>query len=76
MSVLHNRIRQQGHVLDHHPYGTGATPMTMPLAVVRYDDVESAVYYEALQPIITTDGAVIPGKSGAGHAAVVPAGQA
>lgn len=76
MSILHRRILGQGDVLAHHPYGTGATPMVMPLAVVRYDQVESAVYYEALQPIISADGAVIPGKSGAGHAAVVPAGQA
>jgi hypothetical protein len=75
MSVLRSRIRSQGQVLDHHPYGTGATPMLMPLAVVRYES-ESDVYYEALQPIITTDGAVIPGKTNGRHAAVIPAGQA
>lgn len=75
MSILRDRIRSQGAILGHHPYGTGATPMMMPLAQIRYE-AESGIYYEALQPIITADGAVIPAASGAGHAAVMPAGQA
>lgn len=75
MSVLHDRIMTQGQAHGNHPYGTGATPMVMPLAEVRYES-ESDVYYEAVQPIIAADGAVIPGKSGGTHAAVIPAGQA
>ena len=39
MSVLHKRIVAQGTSGPEyvHPAATGATPMTMPLAVVTYD---------------------------------------
>lgn len=74
MSVLRDRIMSQGATADSHPVGTAATPMVMPLAEVRYV-ADDAVYYEALQPIVAADGAIIPAKSGGTFAPVVPAGQ-
>jgi len=75
MSTLHSRIMSQGQVAAHHPYGTGDTPMVMPMALVRYE-AASDVYYEALQPIITADGAVIPGQASGTHPPVHRAGRA
>jgi hypothetical protein len=43
---------------DYHPYGTGATPMTMPLALVRVH--QEGMSYQAMQPIWTADGAAVP----------------
>lgn len=58
----------------YHPYGTGATPMTMPLARVQISG--EGMTYETLQPIYTTDGAALPataaGSWGQLHAAGRP----
>lgn len=76
MSILSRRILGQGAAKpDYHPYGTGGTPMVMPLALVRYE-ADSSVYYEAIQPVITADGAVIPAAHRGTHPPVIPAGQA
>lgn len=41
MSVLRDRIASQGTSgpAYAHPYGTSATPMVMPLAMVHYEDM-------------------------------------
>lgn len=44
-----------------HPVGTGDTPMVMPLAAVEY--AEEGSLYETVHPLITADGAVIPGRA-------------
>ena len=66
MSVLHRRIMAhdagQSPGASTHPYGTTATPMTMPLAIVHYGTDEQAVY-GTVQPLVTADGAVIAGMS-------------
>jgi hypothetical protein len=83
MSVLHSRIMAHGAgdspgaVL--HPYGTGATPMTMPLMTVDYSPDLQAVYGTA-HPLVAADGAVIAARSHraaqAPHiGATVPAGR-
>jgi hypothetical protein len=76
MSVLRDRIiahgGEGGAQVAHHPYGTSATPMTMPLAHVTYGDDEMALY-GTLHPLITADGAVIPAYSHAQAASPVPA---
>lgn len=60
MSVLRDRIVNQGNDgPDMHPVGTGATPMVMPLALVQYNEL--GTLYRTVHPIITADGAVIPG---------------
>lgn len=84
MSVLRNRIVAHGGqgamaAGTAHPYGTGATPMTMPLAHIEYGSDEVALY-GTLHPLITADGAVIPAHSQAyAHrpepAPVAPAGR-
>ena len=72
MSVLHSRIMRHdagaGPGAQHHPYGTGETPMMMPLATVDYAG-EQAVYGTA-HPLITADGAVIAARSH--RAAIIP----
>ena len=82
MSVLRSRVMRQdagqGPGAAQHPYGTSATPMVMPLAVVSYGG-EQAVYGTA-HPLVTADGAVIAAESPRAvampHAAVtVPAGR-
>jgi hypothetical protein len=61
-----------------HPWGTAATPMVMPLALVTYDGEQAL--YGTMTPLVTADGAVIPARS-AGYvhapvpAPVVPAGK-
>lgn len=82
MSVLHSRIMTHGSGTGPgpalHPYGTAATPMTIPLATVDYSPDWQAVYGTA-HPVITADGAVIAARSHRAAAAphigaVVPAG--
>lgn len=79
MSVLHRRIMLQGRAPGGRPYGTGSTPMVMPLAVVYHGEDESALY-GTLHPLYTADGAVIPAHTEAyvtapQPAPVVPAGR-
>ena len=79
MSVLHRRIMTQGRTAAAHPFGTGATPMVMPLAVVTYSPDER-VLYGTLHPLYTADGAVVPAHSESyfsdpAPAPVVPAGK-
>lgn len=74
MSVLHDRITSQGYLAtpEYHPYGTGATPMTMPLAIVTY--AEDTVLYGTAHPLVTADGGVIPAAADVKYPTVVPAG--
>jgi hypothetical protein len=69
---LANRIQNVGAVNAaamgaYHPVGTKDTPMVMPVAAVTVttapDGQYSAVAYEEITPIWTTDGAAIPAKS-------------
>jgi hypothetical protein len=53
MSVLRSRIMAPGVMGDYHPYGTSATPMTMPLAAVEYDGANLS--YQDLAPLDTGD---------------------
>lgn len=79
MSVLRDRIVNQGQDgPDFHPVGTGQTPMVMPLALVQYHEL--GTLYRTVHPIITADGAVIPGaqpfiypQSVPGHRGAMPA---
>lgn len=73
MSVLRDRIMGQGRDgPDFHPVGTGATPMEMPLAMVQYNELGSL--YRTVHPIITADGAVIPGAQPFLYPQSVPTG--
>lgn len=83
MSVLRSRIvnhaGEGAGSPTSHPYGTAATPMTMPLAHVDYGSDETALY-GTLHPLVTADGAVIPAHSQAyihrpHPAPVAPAGR-
>jgi hypothetical protein len=83
VSVLRDRIVGRGATDNDdaaaHPYGTAATPMTMPLAHVQYGADEVALY-GTLHPLVTADGAVIPAHSQAyihqpWPAPVAPAGR-
>jgi hypothetical protein len=61
MSALGRRLRAGNGMAAGHPYGTEATPMVMPLAVVTYDREQAL--YQTLHPLITADGAVVPGAA-------------
>lgn len=83
MSVLRDRIMRhdagQGPAAELHPYGTPATPMTVPAMTVVYGLDEQAVYGTA-HPLVTADGAVIAAPSPRAAAqphpgVVVPAGR-
>ena len=76
---LHRRIAQSGTTQQramggYHPWGTAATPMVMPLAVVT--QTQDGVTYQEMTPLVTTDGAIIPatapGSWGQLHAAGRP----
>ena len=58
MSVMRQRFSTPQDQAAYHPYGTGATPMTMPLARVMI--TAGGMTYENLQPLYTTDGAAVP----------------
>lgn len=82
MSVLHDRIAAHGNGhapgAEHHPHGTGATPMVMPIAHVEYREEEAV--YGTMHPLVTADGAVIASRSSRAVQAphigqVVPAGR-
>jgi len=53
MSAMSRRVSEPGQMAAYHPVGTGATPMTMPLAQVRI--TQDGMTYETLQPIFTGD---------------------
>ena len=82
---LKRRIANAGQVSSqamaaNHPYGTAATPMTMPLASVTYVPVPgypwgTAVYQE-LHPVWTADGAMIPALPPRPAVKTPPAGRA
>ena len=83
MSVLHSRIMRhdagQGPAAGGHPWGTAATPVTMPMMTVAYGTDEQAVY-GTVHPLVSADGAVIAGQSPRAVAAphvgiVMPAGR-
>lgn len=60
MSVLRDRIvGHQTEPADYHPVGTAQTPMVMPAGIVSYNEL--GALYQTVHPIITADGAVIPG---------------
>lgn len=76
MSVLRNRIMTQGQPesgASYHPVGTGQTPMVMPLAQIEYDGFTAL--YSTLHPIISADGAVIPGRQPFMYPGSVPRGR-
>lgn len=79
MSRLRKRIADTGTahadaMAGYHPYGTGATPMVMPLALVTVNP--GGVTYQELQPIYAPDGEIIaataPGSWGQLRAAGRP----
>lgn len=72
MSVLHSRIMAQG-TAPHpaRPWGTAATPLVMPLAVVTYDGQQAL--YGTLTPLYAADGAVIAAQSHGQIASPAPA---
>lgn len=79
MSVLASRLRTGGSMAPTvHPYGTGATPMVMPLARVEYNSVNGTLSYQDMEPLNTGDvnaaplAATAPGRWGQ----VVAAGRA
>lgn len=75
MSTLQERIV---YVPDApRPWGTSSTPTEMPLAAITHRPAaaHSELYYEALQPVITADGAIIPTQSGMDPPNVIPAGR-
>lgn len=57
-STLAGRIGAGQAPAEYHPYGTGATPMVMPLARVMIG--ADGMTYETLQPLWTADGAAVP----------------
>jgi hypothetical protein len=73
-STMRGRFSTPQDQADYHPYGTGATHMTMPLA--RVIITGEGMTYETLQPIFTADGAAVPataaGSWGQLHAAGRP----
>lgn len=73
MSVLHRRMSTPTEQAGYHPYGTGATPMTMPLARVMIH--EAGMTYETLQPIYTTDGAAVPATAAGSWGQLYAAGR-
>lgn len=75
MSVLQRRIIAHGGQGHHQaatlPYGTSATPMVMPHSQLTYTG-DTAIYGQ-MQPLFTSDGAVIFGESTAARTWVQPA---
>ena len=61
MSVLRRRVHSGNQMAGGHPFGTEATPMEMPLAVVHYNGFQAL--YQTLHPLVTADGAVVPGRA-------------
>lgn len=78
MSILHRRIMTQHYLKPMgslHPHGTGATPMTMPLAQVSYSAGGAGVSYEDMHVIWAADnGAPYAAAAQAPWGQVVPAG--
>jgi hypothetical protein len=58
---------------EYHPYGTGSTPMTMPLARVMINP--GGMTYETLQPIFTADGAAVPATASGSWGQLYAAGR-
>lgn len=61
MTAMRDRMCAPGQMGDYHPYGTGATPMVMPLALVQVH--EEGMTVQSLTPIYTADGAPVPATS-------------
>ena len=79
MPAMRKRIASTGTNMTtamgaYHPYGTGATPMVMPLSLVTVG--MGGVAVQDMQPLITEDGAIIaataPGSWGQLRAAGRP----
>lgn len=68
MSVLRDRLTTGNSVTTSKPYGTGQTPMEMPLARVEYS--QGLAFYDDLVPLWTGDvnaapmAATMPGPFG------------
>lgn len=58
MSRMRDRLASNDGGAAFHPYGTGDTPMTMPLALVRISD--GGMSYQSMHPLWTADGAAVP----------------
>lgn len=73
MSVLHDRIAREDYLAtpDHHPHGTAATAMTMPMSVIHY--AGDTVLYGTAEPLVTADGAVVPAAARVIYPASLPA---
>lgn len=76
---MHERLTTPPGMPAWRPATTPATPVEMPtFAMDRHaasPRAESTLYYTALAPVITADGAVIPSHTGAGIPDVIPAGR-
>ena len=76
MTAMRDRLMQPGQTAAYHPWGTGDTPMVMPLAVVTFH--QDGATYQDLCPLYTGDvnaaplPATAPGSWGQVHAAGRP----
>ncbi len=73
MSAMQARLATPTQQAEYHPYGTGQTPMTMPLSRVMI--TQQGMTYETLQPIFTTDGAAVPATAAGSWGQLYAAGR-
>jgi hypothetical protein len=76
VSILHKRITGQDYLTtpDMHPFGTAGTPMVMPMTFHAYTG--DTILYGTVQPLVTADGAVVPGMADVTYPATPAAGSA
>jgi hypothetical protein len=74
MSVLRDRLMSRGGTGPGFlPVGTAETLMEAPTQLVTY--AGDTVLYGTAEPLVTADGAVIPGAADVTYPATVPAGR-
>lgn len=78
MSKLHSRIAAVGSNMsaamgDYHPWGTPDTPQVSIAHAITYTDAGGSV--ERLSPMITANGAVVPGRPPGRYGHVAQAGR-
>jgi hypothetical protein len=75
MSILHSRIatEQYNAMPGYHPAGTPETVMVMPTHSVTYRT--NTVLYGTIEPVVTADGATVPGYADVPNPETHPAGR-
>jgi hypothetical protein len=75
VSFLHDRIatEQYNTMPGYHPAGTADTAMVMPVHSVTYRS--NTVLYGTIEPVVTADGATVPGYADVPYPATYPAGR-